>query len=83
MSMPSSLKTELGFNKWQPNDVVKIEDFTADNELTEQLIKEEQDKAAELREMAQIEDVDNVKTYKHHTKFQNGHIIDVYEEVTE
>lgn len=52
------------------------------NSLKERLEAESQ-KTAELREMAQVEDVDNTKTYNHYTKFRNGHIVDVYEEVTE
>jgi hypothetical protein len=42
-----------------------------------------EDAIEELMGMTLIQDTDNNKTYKHHTKYENGHIVDVYEEVTE
>lgn len=40
-----------------------------------------QERIVELETLNRITDVDNGITYKHHTKYENGFLVDVYEEV--
>lgn len=40
-----------------------------------------QDLGTHLHSLVEIDDLDNAKVYRHYTKFENGHIVDVYEEV--